>query len=298
MYGYVRSRQLEGTFPGDPTTGTWMITAMRVLRGWGAPLESDWPYDGNADHWPPPEPEGMDLLAKSRRIFAYQRVRNINDACRLLASGTAVTIALEISNEWHTTKDGDILNISDPRIGSHAVALIDYSIPEQIFKFRNSWGESWGDAGDGKFSFEYFEKHIIESWTDAMPEIICTTSREPGVTCATWGNESILGHKLHGIEFFNDRGESNIAWSFLVENENFLDIEELFVRPEYRNQKFGSKMINEINLLSIKLNIPLRLIVSYCDEPKLRSDKYKSILNKLNLKLYRSNIRWAPYFAV
>ena len=27
-YGFVRSRQLEGTFPGDPKTGVWPITSL------------------------------------------------------------------------------------------------------------------------------------------------------------------------------------------------------------------------------------------------------------------------------
>ena len=37
MYNFVRSRQLEGTFPGDPLTGVWPITSYRVSRGMGVP---------------------------------------------------------------------------------------------------------------------------------------------------------------------------------------------------------------------------------------------------------------------
>jgi hypothetical protein len=35
LYGFVRSRQLDGTFPGDAGTGVWPITACRTERGWG-----------------------------------------------------------------------------------------------------------------------------------------------------------------------------------------------------------------------------------------------------------------------
>jgi len=76
MYSYVRSRQLEGTYPGCPKTGTWPVTAFRVAKGWGVPSEQDWPYDGSAEHWPPGEPPGMDARAKLRRMAAYLRVRS------------------------------------------------------------------------------------------------------------------------------------------------------------------------------------------------------------------------------
>ena len=45
-YGFVRARQLEGTFPGDKETGTWPITALRISYGWGMPPEEAWPYRG------------------------------------------------------------------------------------------------------------------------------------------------------------------------------------------------------------------------------------------------------------
>ena len=35
QYGFVRGRQLEGTFPGDRQTGVWPITGHRVSYGWG-----------------------------------------------------------------------------------------------------------------------------------------------------------------------------------------------------------------------------------------------------------------------
>lgn len=43
-YGFVRARQLEGTFPGDKQTGVWPITGRRISYGWGQPPEESWPY--------------------------------------------------------------------------------------------------------------------------------------------------------------------------------------------------------------------------------------------------------------
>lgn len=63
----------------DPSTGVWIVSAMRIACGWGAPPESAWPYDGNASHWPPVEPLGIDVLAKPNRIAAYERARTVQD---------------------------------------------------------------------------------------------------------------------------------------------------------------------------------------------------------------------------
>jgi len=34
-YNYVRTRELEGTYPGDPQLGIWAVNSCRVAMGWG-----------------------------------------------------------------------------------------------------------------------------------------------------------------------------------------------------------------------------------------------------------------------
>jgi hypothetical protein len=64
LYGFVRSRQLEGTFPGNASMGVCGTTTYRVQRGWGNVLESEWLYAKNTVTWPPTEPPGLDVKAK------------------------------------------------------------------------------------------------------------------------------------------------------------------------------------------------------------------------------------------
>jgi hypothetical protein len=95
-YGFVRSRQLEGTFPGEKETGNWPITWLRVGYGWGFPPEECWP-DG--DDWPPREPPDIDLVAKRYRLFwPYRRVRTIAQ-CKE-AAGDGVMVSLDITDKW------------------------------------------------------------------------------------------------------------------------------------------------------------------------------------------------------
>src|SRR4051812_23952968 len=115
MYNFVRCRQLEGTYPGDPQTGCWIITSMRVLKGWGAPTENEWPYDGSTANWPPHEPKNIDALARPGRILAYQRVRSIEDCKRLLSKDRPIVASFVIDESWDYPTGG---RISVPQSGA------------------------------------------------------------------------------------------------------------------------------------------------------------------------------------
>ena len=170
MYLYVRARQLEGTFSCDPSLGAWIVSAMRILRGWGVPADSEWPYDGDASHWPPDEPAGIDQAARSNRILAYQRVRTVDECKRIIASHLPVTVALEITDQWYSAPQGEIVMSAEPTVGSHAVLLTGYDDSQQRFSFQNSWGARWGNVGFGTLPYSYFNEYQLEAWSDAAPE--------------------------------------------------------------------------------------------------------------------------------
>lgn len=98
MYNFIRSRQLEGTYSLGPEVGAWIVTSMRIMRGWGSPPESAWPYE--TEHRPPQEPPGVDALAKESRALAYQRVRNTIECKVALASSHPVCAAFDITEQW------------------------------------------------------------------------------------------------------------------------------------------------------------------------------------------------------
>lgn len=108
MYNYVRSRQLEGTYPGDPTSGTWISTVMRVGKGWGWLEESIWPYDGDANHWPPTEPPEIDNRAKENRTLAYQRISTIDECRVVIAANNTVSAGFLIDDSWFNAVNGII----------------------------------------------------------------------------------------------------------------------------------------------------------------------------------------------
>src|ERR1700733_123521 len=127
LYGFVRSRQLEGTYPGEPSTGIWPTTAMRVLRGWGAVRDKEWIYE--PDSWPPNEPPGLDKKAKNNRVLRYQRIHDALECKWALAFSGPLLTSFEITSQWFSAANGiiELPSSEDEMIGSHAVVLTGYS---------------------------------------------------------------------------------------------------------------------------------------------------------------------------
>jgi GNAT superfamily N-acetyltransferase len=298
MYGYVRSRQLEGTYPGDAKTGTWISTSMRVGKGWGTPEEADWPYDGDASHWPPMEPPGVDLKAKPGRIFTYERVRFIDDARRMLAAGYAVVAAFEIDDSWYDTSHGVIaMPRSQPIVASHAVVIHGYDDVTRQFTFANSWGASWGRDGRGTLPYEYFELRILESWAVVDLHIPRPRTVAGDFKVLTWGLPDVLGGVFHGVEIIDESADEMLAWAFAVERENFLDIEELYVRPAWRRRGHARELTNELAELARTLGRELRAWIPHSDAGAADLDAATVCVRRLGLTVSQSPVPWAGALA-
>ena len=249
-YGFVRSRQLEGTYHGDAKTGVWPITCWRISFGWGAVRAIDWPDSTMESQWPPAEPEGLDRTAKRMRRGPYQRVITLGDCKRALAVGQLPIVSLRITEDWFQTERGVIL---DPRpgvesIGSHAVTFVGYDDISRTITFANSsWGHDWGNEGFGTLSYGYFENMLVEAWitSDTSPTWTLAKSaaqfsnaHEPGaldVREMVWGVRDIVrGGVVHCCEIYDLANDERIGWTLAVPRDGFLDIEDLFVRPAYR----------------------------------------------------------------
>ena len=110
QYVFMRGRQLEGMYPGEPKTGIWPVTALRVMKGRGVVREEEWPYDVSV--WPPVEPSGLDQLATKTPDFAYQRVGTIEECKSVIGLlGQPAMVSLNISDKWYDAPNG---RISEP----------------------------------------------------------------------------------------------------------------------------------------------------------------------------------------
>lgn len=306
QYADTRSRQLEGTFPNNPTDGVWATTGQRISRGWGAVTESDWPYCGTLENWPPDEPPGLDEKAKKLRSFYYQRIRSANEIRLLLGKGFPVCVNIEITEQWYDAPGGVIrLPDSDDAItGSHAVILEGFHITNMFFHFTNSWGPEWGNEGKGVLSFEYLDKYFIEAWAQYGHGANHDDFNVNQIADLSWGLPDELatrhnfGNCVHGREIYDGENDERCGWTFMLQRFGYLDIEELFVKPDHRRLGYGTRLVNMIKELRDKSGLPLRFWFSFADWESRNIDPIRKFLELLELTAYWSEESWAPAVAV
>ncbi len=306
QYNFVRCRQLEGTYPGDPETGAWLVTVMRVACGWGQILEADWPRAMSRDAWPPPEPPGLDAKAKSLRTHHYERIRSAYDCCVVLGHLQPANAAFEITAQWFDAEDG-VIRVPDSQdeiVGSHAVKLLGFDRLRGGFVFANSWGHDWGSGGFGFLPFEYFDKHLVSAWTWRGVGTLPGYYTSDHIETVGWGELDFLGNSLHGgdtihgREVYHGAREERIGWTFAVHREGFLDVEELFVRPQYRGQGHGRRLVEMLLELADRLKRPLRLWVPFADWTAANLPLVERVVQELRLTLFHANVRWAAAMAL
>jgi GNAT superfamily N-acetyltransferase len=298
LYNYVRGRQLEGTYSSDPSVGIWPITSLRVSYGWGAVPEYVWPYASSRD-WPPTEPSGLDVTAKQRRILSYQRLRSMEE-CKLALQKQTFFASFGITSQWFDAKDG-IIEVSPPNpkiIGSHCVGVVGYDDERGQFIIRNSWGENWGDKGYGWVPYQYFEAHLQEAWLlDPKGRIWTGLTTPSGIQGLKFCVKGGIGNEIHIIEFYDFSNDERVGWCFGSLRGEFIDVEEIFVRPAFRSQGYGRRLCQKLLELSSQLELPLRLWIPHADVAPNNMPAVHRLVSYLGMQLANSGVVWASYKA-
>jgi GNAT superfamily N-acetyltransferase len=297
QYLYVRSRQLEGTFPGTRETGTWVITTARVHKGWGAPPEESWPYDDTV--WPPAEPPGIDSVAKRDRLFLYGRVRGLDECRAMLATGNPVTAAFDIDDSWRSCVGGRVGPPSQHApTGMHTIYFVGYRDEDQMLKFANSWGSSWGDNGFGYLPFAYMSTRLREAWYFDIDRPKPTQpSTLSGVVLRASAVQDPLGRVVHIIELVDRDHDEILGWAFMLQTEDVLELDELFVVPHHRGKGHGRDIANEVVTRARAVDLPLRAWVPHSDW-KGPDPARDATLRRLHLTPTVSDQRWAAAVAI
>lgn len=290
MYAYVRARQLEGNFSDDPQLGAWIVTDLRIRKGWGSPPESEWPYEPHP--WPPVEPPGIDDIAKRRRLFAYGRVRTLDDFRRLLTEHQPIAVAVEIDDTWHSTSDGQLGEPAQhSSCGAHSVLVVGYRDSDRDLIFANSWGPGWGDNGYGYMPYSYVEERLLEAWFIDPVWPSRANHSESGITITTRGVTDRLGRLLHLCQITDRDADEPIGWSLTVETTDGLEVEELFVRPAYRGQGYGRTLADELVRLRTTRAQPLIAWIPHTDAGAPIAQN--ATLRHAGLERRNTNLRWA-----
>lgn len=158
LFLYRGERSIEGDVGRD--SGAILDDGLAFLASKGICPESRWPYDvGRFAELAPPEAWGEayhnklvgpvtiadgDLVGlKSRLVQGYP-----------VAFGIVAFPGLE-SHSAARTGHVPLPSLGEKPIGGHAILLVGYDALAGTYRFRNSWGPSWGDRGYGTLDEHY-----------------------------------------------------------------------------------------------------------------------------------------------
>ena len=101
------------------------------------------------------------------------------------------------------------------------------------------------------------------------------------------------------MEIFDGTADEIIGWAFAVERQTlaFLDIEELFVRPDWRRHGYASQLTSELMRLAERRGRKLRAWIPHSDYGTQNIASVRAIMRKLRLGVIRSSVRWAAAVA-
>lgn len=165
LFVYYQSRVLEDSENKDD--GVYSIrNALKACSQYGLCTEALWPYDESKVNEEPSKECYIDAV--NRKIVNYRRLNKVSDVIEVLNFGKPVVIGADVFTDFDMMDPGNtVIKMPDAGAspdGSHAMCIVGYSIPDFHFIVKNSYGNKWGDSGYCVMPFDYFNKHVYESW--------------------------------------------------------------------------------------------------------------------------------------
>jgi GNAT superfamily N-acetyltransferase len=135
-----------------------------------------------------------------------------------------------------------------------------------------------------------------ESWSEDWPGNKMLPDSQSGVVERGWGVPEYGGGLFHVREFVSDDDE-RIAWAFAIQRSGILEVEEFFVRPQFRRTGYGKKLMHSIGELAVEHGCSLKFWISYADTAPENLAIIEKLVMPLGLRVVPAHLRFAPYVA-
>ncbi len=157
LFIYYNERVIEKTVAQD--SGAMIRDGIKSVAKTGVCPETEWPYDIANFAEKPPQRCFTD--AKKLKAATYQRlIQDQNTMRGCLADGYPFVFGITVYESFmsdEVAKTGKVpFPESNEKVeGGHAILAVGYDDSTRMFKFRNSWGNTWGDGGYGYIPYTY-----------------------------------------------------------------------------------------------------------------------------------------------
>jgi hypothetical protein len=173
MYLWQKAKKIDEFTSNEyeQAAGTSLKAGLSVLLKYGVPEEHYWPYGA-------PEPtigkEKLDERAWKYRIGRYEDLISHYSRKYRLANEGPFVMSLPLYINWLSVGSSGVLplppapfipynedifhpfqNRKGRCLGGHAVLVVGYDDEKKRYRFKNSFGEKWGEDGYGYISYEY-----------------------------------------------------------------------------------------------------------------------------------------------
>jgi C1A family cysteine protease len=147
--------------------GTYPRVAMKMLLKYGTPTENYWPYRPHQTDKPK---AGASKAALKYRVMAYARIRTMLEMRRSLVINGPFLAGVDVYESWFTNKASSTGLIPMPKKseqyqGGHAICIVGYDDSRKLLKFKNSWGDRWGNEGYGCLAYDYMRQYCVDAWS-------------------------------------------------------------------------------------------------------------------------------------
>jgi len=172
LFIYYNERSMEGSVGSD--SGAQIRDGIKSVAKIGYCSEDTWPYDTSQFTTQPPEQAYIE--AEKHQVLSYYRVTNREPSIlHCLASNFPIVFGISVYESFMNAPNGDapMPQPNEKLLGGHALLCVGYDLGTRRFKFRNSWGTSWGNGGYGTIPMEYLESPLLggDYWTLRKEEI-------------------------------------------------------------------------------------------------------------------------------
>lgn len=175
---YTTRVDIEKT-PRTDDSGAYVRDTLKSMVQFGVCLEQTFPYLSNGETFcrigdTPTQDAYSEALkyqvTKYARILETDKNQCLSDLKNLLQNGNAFIggfICYEnIFKNPSKNFKGLIPMPAGKIIGGHAVLFVGFDDAQKVFKFKNSWGTSWGDNGYGYLPYQYIlSGNMSDLWT-------------------------------------------------------------------------------------------------------------------------------------